>query len=105
MLAGQIATSWVRGIAADRLPLAAPSAAFGGGCVRVATKPGGRRTMSEKTRNKKDGRDRNKDGEARREAVHERKEHAHSQQHSGDEKDIVTYKSGSAGDRSRQGAT
>jgi hypothetical protein len=61
--------------------------------------------MSEKTRNKKDGRDRNKDREAMREAVHDRKEHAHSQQHTGDEKDIITYKSGSAGDRSRQGAT
>jgi hypothetical protein len=61
--------------------------------------------MSEKTRKKKDGRDRNKDAEAMREAVHERKEHARPKGPSSDEKDIITYKSGSAGDRTRVGAT
>jgi len=61
--------------------------------------------MSEKTRRKKDGRDRNKDLEAMHEAVQERHEHAGPDGRSTDEKDIITYKSGSAGDRTRTGAT
>lgn len=59
--------------------------------------------MSEKTRKKKDGHEANKDRQAMREAVQEReKPRRHD---SGDQKDLITYKSGSAGDRTRQGAT
>ena len=60
---------------------------------------------NEKDRKKKDGENTGKKNERMREAVKERKEHAHAAGRSTDQGDIQTYKPGSAGDRTRQGAT
>jgi len=60
---------------------------------------------NEKDRKKKDGENTGKKNERMREAVKERKEQAHAAGRSTDQGDIQNYKPGSAGDRTRQGAT
>jgi hypothetical protein len=59
--------------------------------------------MSEKTRKKKDGHDRNKDNQAMHEAVHDREEAARIMPHSRDHGRVTEHKSVSTGTRSRQG--
>jgi hypothetical protein len=57
-----------------------------------------------KDRKKKDGKNVGKTIKARKEAEAERKEHAQPEALDGDQGDIITYKPGSAGDRTRTGA-
>jgi hypothetical protein len=59
--------------------------------------------MSEKTRKKKDGQDRNKDNQARHEAVHDRQEAARIMPHSRDHGRVTEHKDVSDGIKSRQG--
>jgi hypothetical protein len=59
--------------------------------------------MSDKTRKKKDGHDRNKDHQAMHEAVHEREEAARIMPHSRDHGRVTEHKDVSAGIKSRQG--
>ena len=60
---------------------------------------------NEKDRKKKDHENTGKKNERMRAAVKERKAHAHPGGESTDQGDIQTYKSGSASDRTRVGAT
>jgi hypothetical protein len=60
---------------------------------------------NEKDRKKKDLENTGKKNERLRASVKERHEHAHAGGRSTDQGDIQTYKSGSPGERSRQGAT
>jgi hypothetical protein len=59
--------------------------------------------MSEKSRKKKDGHDRNKDHQAMHEAVHERVEAARIMPYSRDHGRVTEHKDVSAGIKSRQG--
>jgi hypothetical protein len=60
---------------------------------------------NEKDRKKKDGENTGKKNQRMRESVRERKLHAHPGGEQTDEGDIMEYKSGSASDRTRVGAT
>lgn len=61
--------------------------------------------MSDHDRRKKDGRDKNKDMQAMREVERDRHEDLpQNRDNPHDEQDHVTYKPGSAGDRSQRGA-
>ena len=57
-----------------------------------------------KDRKKKDGKNVGKTIQARKEAEAERKEHTQPEAPDGDQGDIIAYKPGSAGDRTRTGA-
>ncbi len=60
--------------------------------------------MSDRERKKKDGQDKNKKLRRMREDVARRHENAGPERPSSDQADVVTYKQGSAADRSRRGA-
>jgi len=60
---------------------------------------------NEKDRKKKDGQNTGKKNERMRESVRERHEQVRASGRSTDQGDIQAYKSGSASDRTRQGAT
>ncbi len=61
--------------------------------------------MSDKERRKKDGHDKGKERQAMREGAEFQKRHAHeSRQDTHDEVDVIKYKSGGPGDRTRVGA-
>jgi len=57
-----------------------------------------------KDRKKKDGQNVGKTIKARKEAEAERKEHAQPDPDLGDQGDVIAYKPGSSGDRTRVGA-
>lgn len=61
--------------------------------------------MSNRERKKKDGQDKNKKLRRMREDVARRRAKARPERPSRDQADVVTYKQGSAADRSRRGAT
>ena len=61
--------------------------------------------MSDRERKKKDGQDKNKKLRRMREDEARRHANAGPERPSHDQADVVTYKQGSASDRSRRGAT
>jgi hypothetical protein len=61
--------------------------------------------VSDRDRKKKDGQDKGKKRRRMRDAEERRHENAGPERPSTDQADVVTYKQGSASDRSRRGAT